>query len=85
MVFPIVHIFDIISLFAGELEEPKIGIWGKGLRYYISHLTFYHNILTYSNPENIVWTGEKPDSEQLNIVFILFQRESSLILFTWNN
>ena len=27
----IVHIFDIISLFAVELEEPKIGISGKGL------------------------------------------------------
>ena len=26
-----VHIFDIISLFAIELEEPKIGISGKGL------------------------------------------------------
>ena len=28
-----VNIFDIISLFAAELEEPKIGISGKGLRY----------------------------------------------------
>ena len=27
---PIVHIFDI-SLFAVELEEPKIGISGKGI------------------------------------------------------
>ena len=26
-----VHIFNIILLFAAELEEPKIGIWGKGL------------------------------------------------------
>ena len=26
-----VHIFDIISLFAAELEEPEIGISGKGL------------------------------------------------------
>ena len=31
IVSPFVHIFDIISLFAAELEEPKIGIWGKGL------------------------------------------------------
>ena len=29
----IVHIFDIIFLFAAPLEEPKIGIWGKGLKY----------------------------------------------------
>ena len=27
MVSPFVH----LSLFAAELEEPKIGIWGKGL------------------------------------------------------
>ena len=26
-----VHIFDIIFLFAAELEEPKIGIRSKGL------------------------------------------------------
>ena len=26
-----VHIFDIISLFAAELKESKIGIWGKEL------------------------------------------------------
>ena len=26
-----VHIFDTISLFAAELEKPKIGISGKGL------------------------------------------------------
>ena len=30
-VFPFVHIFDITSLFAAELDEPKIGISGKGL------------------------------------------------------
>ena len=27
---PFAHIFDIVSLFAAELEEPKIGISGKG-------------------------------------------------------
>ena len=30
-VSPYVHIFDIISLFAAEVEEPKSGISGKGL------------------------------------------------------
>ena len=29
-VSPFVHIFATISLFAAELEEPKIGISGKG-------------------------------------------------------
>ena len=28
---PFVYIFEIISLFAAEFEEPKIGISGKGL------------------------------------------------------
>ena len=26
------NIFDIISLFAVQLEEPKIGMWDKGLK-----------------------------------------------------
>ena len=30
---PFVHIYDIISLFSAELEEPKIGMSGKVLRY----------------------------------------------------
>ena len=33
IVSPFVHIFDIISLLAAELEKPKIGISGKGLNY----------------------------------------------------
>ena len=33
IVSPFVYIFDIISLSAAELEEPKIGISGKGLRH----------------------------------------------------
>ena len=33
-VSPFVNIYDIISLFAAELEEPKIGISGKGLTLY---------------------------------------------------
>ena len=28
---PFVHIFDYVSFFAAELEEPKIGISSKGL------------------------------------------------------
>ena len=31
IVSPFVNIFNIICLFAAELEEPKIGIRGKGL------------------------------------------------------
>ena len=32
IVSPFIHIFDNISLFAAELEEPKISISGQGLR-----------------------------------------------------
>ena len=31
IVSPFSHIFDIISLFAAEVKEPRIGISGKGL------------------------------------------------------
>ena len=36
-VSPFVHIFDIISLFAVELEEFKIGISGKVLKWLLPH------------------------------------------------
>ena len=31
IVSPFVNIFDIKSVFAAEVEEPKIGVGGKGL------------------------------------------------------
>ena len=31
IVSPFIHIFDIIYLFAAELVEPNIAIWGRGL------------------------------------------------------
>ena len=44
---PFVHIFEIISLFAAELEEPKIVISGKGLSTLLpeqdlKHLSFFY-------------------------------------------
>ena len=43
IVSPFVHIFDIISLFAAELEDPKIGILvsGKGLNREIMILAIF--------------------------------------------
>ena len=35
IVSPFVNSFDIISLFAAELEEPKLSQWGKGLNKWI--------------------------------------------------
>ena len=41
IVSPFVNIFDIISLFAAELEEPKIGMLGKGSMYYCVTVTHF--------------------------------------------
>ena len=45
-----VHIFDIIFLFAAELEEPNIGIWGKGVK---SKLTFYIMVKSRKDINNV--------------------------------
>ena len=39
IVSPFVHIFEIISLFVAELQEPKIVIIGKGLNVNIKQIT----------------------------------------------
>ena len=44
IVSPFVYIFDI-SLFADELEEPKIGISGKGL-------ILFANVLPFTTQQN---------------------------------
>ena len=36
IVSPFVRIFDIKSLFGAEFEEPKIGVSGKGLKFFFS-------------------------------------------------
>ena len=49
IVSPFVNIFDIISLFAAELLEPKIGISAKVL-------TLYHTVPTYiDHVEEVFW------------------------------
>ena len=35
-----IHIFDITSLLAAELEEPKVGLSGKGLNIYYGQSAF---------------------------------------------
>ena len=46
-----VHIFDILSLFATESEEPKISIWGKGL-------TLYQIILSFKEIYNLAFKSD---------------------------
>ena len=43
-----VHIFDIISLFAAELEKPKTGISGKGLKKFVNPQKEYELFTTQS-------------------------------------
>ena len=52
-VSPLVNIFDIITLFAAKLEEPKIGVWGKGINKVNSktHHQSYQTIQSYNNPD----------------------------------
>ena len=49
IISPNVHIFDIISLFATEFDEPKMGVSGKGLsgKCMANPLTFENSILDY--------------------------------------
>ena len=53
IVSPFVHFFDIISLFAPELEEPKICISGKGLKGEQTHIVEKHG--NYSKDNNLLF------------------------------
>ena len=64
---PFVHIFDIISLFAAELQEPKIGISGKELTLSQTSPGF-SRVCSTSLFENTVGKGEIARNEQ----FLLF-------------
>ena len=50
---PFVYIFDIISSFAAEFEEPKIGISGKGLRV-SGAIQGHHGPLVSSSEQELV-------------------------------
>ena len=48
IIYQFVHIFCIISLFAAELQEPKIGISGRGLSPH--SLTHSHTMTPFDAP-----------------------------------
>ena len=55
-----VHNFDITSLFAAELEEPKIGISGKGLKkdqYILQFIQLFCSLSPFQTIMNV----NKPD------------------------
>ena len=67
-----VHIFDFISLFAAELEEPKIGISGKGLM-----------ILREKMFENVVGKGENAGNQHFLLYpqcFLPFYKDISMFV-----
>ena len=63
IVSPFVHIFDIISLFAAENEEPKTGISGNGLN--------GHKQDKYQQTDGQIMDNKKkiPDKSQCTFMF----------------
>ena len=56
IVSPFVNIFDIISLFAAELEEQKIGMWDKGLTFNdLAHTSGSLNACIYYKISVSIW------------------------------
>ena len=60
---PFVHIFDITSLFAVELIEPKIDILGKELIQF-NHLLY----MSYMVQTELPRLQPKPDREDLKVL-----------------
>ena len=58
-VSPFVNIVDILSLFSDELEEPKIGIWSKGLKSALcgKGLTLLQNVLAQISQSRLCRAG----------------------------
>ena len=67
IVSPFVHIFDILSLFAAEFKEPKIGISGKGL--------------TWRSKESVDKCTAFRDKTKVMLKTLLSTEENDLALF----
>ena len=65
-VSPFVHIFDNISLFAAELEEPKIGILGKGLGCHVFMYTITGEACSMKKIANVSAKNTKSDPSALS-------------------
>ena len=91
IVSPFVHIFDIMSLVAFELEEPKIGISGKGLNQFPSIVMLgmkgcyisasgviqsHHGPLVIGISRKIVEKGENAGYQHFLLFPQLFQKVS---------
>ena len=83
-VSPFVNTYDIISLFAAELEEPKIDMWDKGLIFkkvltlpFLNRSTLIHTVNPESNTFDIETSKENqstksPNSGFMNVFFFFF-------------
>ena len=62
IVSPFVHIFDLLSLFAAEFEEPKIGISGKWINFILSRVQ-HEKCITSMDPN--VWRMQTYNSYEI--------------------
>ena len=94
-VYTFVHIFEIISVFAFKLEQPKIGLSGKGLIHLTARKTFHQTIPNlkkgaFGKRRKCCLTGFSLFSNlfstipqtNLNLLFTLYQRYFSYVVAT---
>ena len=83
-VSPFVHIFNIISLFAVEFEEPKIGTSGKGLttqkKKAFETSVYSRNLKIKKNKKKMGGGGIPPSSLKKKGVY--FQKEVGTSLYS---
>ena len=75
---PFVHSFDVISLFAAEFEELKIGISGKGLKelhrmYYTTNFYFQRSV-----------GGESKKGRGSELLELPFEKKTEILLVTFS-
>ena len=76
IVSPFVNIYNILSLFAAELEEPKIGMSGKGLTLSQTSPGFYVSAV------QVLWKpcGKRSNFSFSHNVFYLFGELSAIFI-----
>ena len=67
IVSPFVHIFDILSLFAGVLKKPKLGISGKGSSNQVQSTDLWSNLTHYQTTNFRLFQTERVCRQQFQI------------------
>ena len=80
IVSPFVHIFDIITLFAAECEDPKISISGEGLKNQIYIISFSLScsfaFFYFQDTVKVVKQFMARDPDQLNFTLMALIKNS---------